>query len=293
MRDDRGWRSILGGLLYWALIGLLCLLLAGSVVQVDEAAAQNPEPLTRMVYIPYYVSQPRAKLGLSGGTTAQTAVLGGSWYYAWGPNGRSTDGVEFVPMIWGEATMTATVQTDAVWLLGFNEPDGQSLVPPERAAELWRQLEAMHPERKLASPGPSHLDPGWLKRMRTAYITEYGEPPRFDALCAHSYRATANEVIADLRIYLDWAEAWGVPEVWLTEFAVLPGWSGPGWEYELRTLLAWLEAEPRITRYSPFVGHLDVPHWTWPTSDPLLNPSLFTEAGGLVLTDVGRAYAGR
>jgi len=293
MRDRRGWQAILGGLLYWALIGLLCLLLAGSVVQVDGmAAAQNPEPLTRMVYIPYYVSQPRAKLGLSGGTTAQTAVLGGSWLYNWGSWGQSTEAVQFVPMIWGADNVGVPVPSDAVWLLGFNEPDGQSLVATQRGAELWREIERLYPDKRLASPAPSHLDPGWLKRMRLAYITRYGEPPRFDALCAHSYRDTAAGIIADVRIYLDWAEAWGVPEVWLTEFAILPGWN-PAWRYELETLLAWLEAEPRVTRYSPFIGHLDVPHWTWPTSDPLLNPSLFTEAGGLVLTDIGRAYARR
>lgn len=266
---------------------------AAAVVCVGAGRVQAEAPGMRyQVFLPQYHIAAMAKLGVSGATPEQVDALGGSWYYAWGPNGRSTDGVEFVPMIWGEANMTATVSAGA-WLMGFNEPDGQSLITPERAAELWRQLEAMHPDRKLASPGPSHLDPGWLKRMRAAYIMRYGEPPRFDALCAHSYRATANEVIADLRIYLDWAEAWGVPEVWLTEFAVLPGWSGPGWEYELRTLLAYLEAEPRITRYSPFVGYLDIPHWTWPTSDPLLDPSLFTQAGGLVLTDVGRAYARR
>jgi hypothetical protein len=268
-------------------------MLAAVLALVSALLGGGEGPLVFRLYIPQYHAQAPVKLGLSGASAEQAAAIGGNWYYNWGTYGRSTEDVEFVPMIWGEREMTATIPVGTRWLLGFNEPDGQSLVTPERAAELWRQLEATHPDRKLASPGPSHLDPGWLKRMRSAYITRYGEPPRFDALCAHSYRATAAEIMADVRIYLDWAEAWGVPEVWLTEFAILPGWSGPGWERELRTLLAWLDSEPRITRYSPFIGHLDIPHWSWPTDDPLLDPSLFTAQGGLVLTEIGRVYAGR
>lgn len=245
------------------------------------------------IYLPFYVSQPRAKLGLSGGTAAQAEALGGSWLYNWSPWGQSTEAVQFVPMIWGTATMTATVPTDAAWLMGFNEPDGQSLITPERAAELWRELERRYPGVKLASPAPSHLDPAWLVRFRNAYIGRYGAPPRLDALAFHGYFATAEELIALAEQYLAWADAWGVSEVWCTEYAFLPGWSGDAWAWETAEWLGWVARTPRLTRHSPFIGHLDIPHWSWPTSDPLLDPSLFTETGGVVLTEIGRAYAGR
>ena len=278
----RWWRVLV---LCAAVVGCCC---AGSV-QAEEAG-----PLVFRLYVPQYHIQPAPKLGVSGASTAQVEALGGSWVYWWGPTGHGTSDVEFVPMVWGPNNIGAEVPQEARWLLGFNEPDLQDDLDPRMAdgAGLWRDVERLYPDKMLVSPAPSHLDPGWLKRMRADYILRYGEPPRFDALAAHSYHGTADEIIADLRIYLDWADEWCVHQVWLTEFAILPGWN-PAWQYELEKLLRWLEAEPRITRYSPFVGYLEIPHWSWPTDDQRLNPSLFTAAGGVVLTDVGRVYADR
>jgi len=271
------------------------LVLCGLVGWFGAASvqAQNAEPVVFRLYVPQFYAAPPVKFGLSGATAEQTVAIGGNWYYNWGTQGRSTDDVEYVPMIWGAEHMGDVVPRGSRWLLGFNEPDGQSLVSPERAAELWRELERRYPGVKLAAPAPSHLDPAWLVRFRNAYIGKYGAPPRLDALAFHGYFPTAEQLIALAEQYLAWADAWGVPEVWCTEYAFLPGWSGDAWAWETAEWLGWVARTPRLTRHSPFIGHLDIPHWSWPTSDPLLDPSLFTEAGGLVLTDVGRVYAGR
>jgi hypothetical protein len=276
----RWWRVLV---LCAAVVGCCC---AGSV-QAEEAG-----PLVFRLYVPQYHAQAPVKLGLSGASAEQAAAIGGNWYYNWGTYGRNTDDVEFVPMIWGEREMTATIPVGTRWLLGFNEPDGQSLISPERAAQLWRELELRHARVKLVSPAPSHLDPNWLMRMRDAYIALYGQPPRFDAIAFHGYFATAAELIALAELYIAWAEEWGVPEVWCTEYAFLPGWNA-NWAQETRAWLAWVARTPRLTRHSPFIGYIEIPHWSWPTGDPLLDPSLFTAQGGTVLTDIGRAYAGR
>lgn len=272
----------------------ICIRLIIAIVLLTSSylpiLAQSDYPYR--VFLPQFYTTVTPKFGLSGSSALQTEAIGGSWFYYWGPQGQGTDSVEFVPMILGPSNIGDKIISNGQWLLGFNEPDlqQQADIRLEDSPYLWKQIEELYPNKKLGSPAPSHLDIQWLECMRNAYIAIYGIPPRFDALIAHSYRATADETIADLQIYIRWAKEWGVKEVWLTEFAFLPGWNS-NYKQEIEKFIKWAENEPILTRYSPFIAYIEPNHWSWPTDNPLLNLSLFTMSGGLEFTELGKLYA--
>jgi hypothetical protein len=189
--------------------------------------------------------------------TAQVAV----WSYDWGPQPECPGGI---PMIWDETQMGVD-PVDSEWLLGFNEPDlaGQANITPTLAAELWHEIEAMYPDRKLVSPAV--LSIGWLDDMWSEYDRLYGTAPRFDAVAFHIYPqrmcyqgCTVNYYLVVARdIYakqaIDWAADHGIPEVWITEFALQPIAAGEaGTIAFMEQFTAWMREEPAITRWAWF-----------------------------------------
>lgn len=246
-------------------------------------------------YVPQYAAPAPVKLGLGGGQPLQARALGGSWLYDWSSQPTGDEFTEAVPMLWGAASVGLPLGGNSRWLLGFNEPDRpeQANLTPERAAVLWRQVEERYPDRQLVSPAPSDRDIWWLARMRAAYTELYGRDPRFDALACHCYRQTAAECIMLVRQFVTWAHEWGVTGgVWVTEFAFIPAWTPAGTtaEREARQFVAYLDAEPWVTRYAPFIGWLEPGVWYWPDCNPAANPSLFRGERSLELTTAGRWY---
>lgn len=199
-------------------------------------------------------SAPKPALLLGAGDTYNRpdarALLGLGWWYNWGPNGG-------VPMIWNASQIGREITPDR-WLMGFNEPDqaGQADMTPLEGATAWRELEEAYPDRSLVSPGVSRL--GWLEEWRQAYIDTYGEPPRVDALGFHCYgafnAAAAFETCkAQTRNAVALAGRWGVDEVWLTEFAMVPCWNGMDDSIAfLRSMLDWLSTQPKVSRAAWF-----------------------------------------
>lgn len=251
---------------------------------------QVPEPRTvaaHQMYVPYVVAVPN-KLGLAGGNGAQADALGARWVYQWVPQCEAGD-VECVPMIWGRNDMTATVSSGS-WLMGFNEPDmaKQANLTPAEAAVLWREIEDRWAGKRLLAPAPSHLHPEWIEGFYAAYVTAYGRAPRLDGLAFHCYRPTAAECIEIGTRFVGLAQAWGVEEVWCTEFAFVPAYSGGDADDEAAEFVTWLEQQPMITRYAPFVAHITC-DWSWPDCRPSANPSLFAADGSL--TEIGNWYA--
>jgi hypothetical protein len=200
-------------------------------------------------------------------------------------------GVEAVPMIRDAGQMHVTLLGgDSDWIMGFNEPDlpGQANMTPDEAAVLWREIEGRWPGRRLLGPAPSHLHPEWIVQFRDAYMRRYGQAPRLDGLAFHCYYRYASQCIALGERFVRWADEWGSEEVWCTEFAFLPV-NGPDAERQARRFVAWLEGEPGVTRYAPYVVHQAVCDQFWPDCRPGADPSLLDAAGGV--TEIGRWYA--
>jgi hypothetical protein len=105
------------------------------------------------------------------------------WNYNWGREGidAQPDDIEFLPMQWGGATDSATLQqlldeqvvphisTGLVrHVLGFNQPDqaDQANMSVERAIELWPQLEALG--LPLVSPSCANPHGAWMEQYMGA-----------------------------------------------------------------------------------------------------------------------------
>jgi hypothetical protein len=159
------------------------------------------------------------------------ADVGAGWYYNWSPRPADVGGAEFVPMIWGADSVNpdqlAQARANGTTLLGFNEPDfaEQADMTPERALDLWPQLEATG--LRLGSPAPAvgGADPGgWLDRFLSG-ARQRGL--RVDFVALHWYGGDFGpDAVNQLERYLQAVhDRYGLP-VWLTEFALIR-W-GPG-----------------------------------------------------------------
>ena len=100
----------------WLRVLVCC---AAAVVCYGGGGEQAEAPGMRyQVFLPLYHIAAMPKLGLSGATAAQTVAIGGNWYYNWSTQGRSTDDVEYVPMIWGAEHMGDVVPRGSRWQIG-------------------------------------------------------------------------------------------------------------------------------------------------------------------------------
>jgi hypothetical protein len=286
-------------------LALLALLAAGCA-----KSGPGPIPSERRGQWTYFVplalgGRDMPGVGLTYRRCEDAAAVGARWQYGWTPQPAACEGVEDVPMVWGRDAVGAPVTGDSLWLMGFNEPDraNQADLSPAEAAVLWRTVETAYPDRKLVAPAPSHVDVAWLERFRAAYVLRWGQAPRLDALAAHCYRATAAECMATVGWYITQAQAWGVGEVWVTEFAFLPCWYGGGPAGEERALaeagafVTWLRAQPKVTRWAWFASRIEGTEW-WAERDPACNSALLragpTQAGlaGADLTGFGAWFKG-
>lgn len=236
-----------------------------------------------IVFLPIFVQSPPVasiKKGLantlhSGAHPEDAIAVGAAWQYFWWNQATIVDGVESVPMIDTPAAMDIPVSGNSRWLMGFNEPEiaTQANITPEFAAQLWHMIEISHADKLLVSPAPVR-DEEWLSRFRDSYHKRCGEYPRLDAMAVHCYLPGASDCIEWIMRFIDKARAWGIGQVWVTEFA----FANPN---ETEAFVQWMEAEPMIARYAIFVNRMDAGQWG--------EFALLDNAGRL--TGMGRMYA--
>ncbi|WP_285565978.1 sigma-70 family RNA polymerase sigma factor [Actinoallomurus iriomotensis] len=164
------------------------------------------------------------------GVSPALKASGACWYYDWGADstGITTPrGVEFVPMIWGADSVTATtlarVKARGRTLLGFNEPDwkGQAEMTPAQALKLWPKL--MGTGMRLGSPAVAANGDkagGWLDEFMSGAAARHY---RVDFITLHWYGTdfTTPDAVAQLRRYVRAVYARYHKPIWLTEFALI------------------------------------------------------------------------
>lgn len=223
--------------------------------------------LANIIFIPFYsYNRPIAtglppngnKLGLTGNNLTMQQTLGASWAYSWIPN-MNPDIPESVPMIAHQFTELPDISGSSVWVMGANEPDIQVVVSPADYVPMWHAIEEAYGNTHLlVSPAQSHDNLWWLPEFREKYKAAYGYYPHFDALAVHCY-GYADTCIDIVKKNIAWAKEWGTKEVWVTEFGFYHIWETsvfkyPSAEAEAKKFIAYLEAEPMVTRYAPFVS---------------------------------------
>lgn len=168
------------------------------------------------------------------GASQALADVGAAWYYDWSPttgNVAKPAGAEFVPMIWGSASVNDTdlaqAEREGTQLLAFNEPDmaGQANMSPEQALDLWPRLEETG--LRLGAPAVAYggdTAGGWLDRfMSGAAARGY----RVDFIPLHWYGGDFGPAAADqLRGYLQAVYDRYHKPIWLTEYALTDFSSG-------------------------------------------------------------------
>lgn len=268
--------------LFAALLWLLTLPPLPRVAPLEVEAPIRPQPHVYYFPIIARAGTPLAPVSQKRGvalTHSQCADEFGAWGYDY--SGRPPAcAMETVPMAW--SGLPGKLGGNSAWLMGFNEPDrpDQSNLSPERAAELWVQIETLYPDRLLVSPAPSHLDPAWIVRFREAYVQQFKRPPRLDALATHCYLPTASQCEALIQQFEVWARAWGVKQVWLTEFNCSTLGNARTEEQawaECKKLMDFMDDDDMVGRYAYFAARVYGDEiWAFPVG---FNASLLDKNG--------------
>ncbi|CAM5649136.1 glycoside hydrolase family protein [Streptomyces viridifaciens] len=205
--------------------------------------------------------------------TGALADSGVGWFFTWASDRQQIKppaGVEFVPMIWGAASVTdaqlATARKEGTTLLGFNEPDlpAQANMNVSRALDLWPRLQSTG--MSLGAPavaGGGDVAGGWLDRfMKGAASRHY----KVDFVPLHWYGSDfrADAATGQLRSYLQAVHNRYNKPIWLTEYALIDFSSGtpryPTPEQQAAFVTkstAMLQGLPFVERYAWFTLSAD------------------------------------
>ncbi|GIH14238.1 sigma-70 family RNA polymerase sigma factor [Rugosimonospora africana] len=228
------------------------------------------------------------------GVSQALAQSKASWYYTWSTthSGVTTpSGVQFVPMIWGSASVTASALSQAKnaghYLLGFNEPDrgDQANMTVAQALDLWPQL--MATGSTLGSPAVAtggDKAGGWLDQfMSGAASRGY----RVDFITLHWYGGdfVTASAVSELKSYLSAVYNRYHKPIWLTEYALINFANGTSYPSDSQQAAF-------VTASAKMLGGLSyVQRYAWfglPAADSGPSTGLFHS--GPSVTAAGRAF---
>lgn len=272
----------------------LLLLLLLNPIPATLAAIPTPTPKAKsasapreqsFVFLPLIYGSPpvpafnpKKGVALTYDFCEDVATMGATWTYDWTTTPPVCPDRERIPMIETASDWDKTLGGNSNWIMGFNEPDLRGFSPSD-AAIYWRLIEQKYPTRKLLSPAPSGSMSGlaWLVNFRNAYISFYATSPRLDGLGAHCYKWYSFQCVELIQSFIDQANAWGVPEVWVTEFSFSPTdpSSPSGALQEQQTFINWMVNDPKIKRHAWFASRINGNEpWSLPTHvTPLIDSS--------------------
>lgn len=220
--------------------------------------------------IGWYDTQANALL-----TTKNSSI---TWIYNWSPIAPKTNKiVEFIPMQWGSggiASLNSEISNGAKYLLGFNEPDGQSNLTPKQAAALWPQLEAVAKKRNflLGSPATIQRDYTWL-----ADFFHYCKGCKVDFITQHWYGTS----LEDFKSMIKTTHNKYKKPIWVTEFAMIQSSPANTLRF-LKEAIAFLDKESYVERYAWFGLIVQ--------TDAFLGNNCYLLTDDGKLTDLGKIY---
>lgn len=247
---------------------------AGSVsapVESAPASGASPSQSSSAPVSSTGGSSSGGKKGLSYNIASLTNAFSGkgiSWAYNWaaGPDGTLPSGVEFVPMLWGQQSVSAwakaaasAIASGSKHVLSFNEPDlgEQANMDPATAAKL--HIESMNPLAgqvqigSVAITNGAGTNPLMGIDYLNAWFKECGGQCKVDFVAFHWYDSASNFAYFKKHVQdvIDTAAANGVGKVWLTEF----GASGSDSDVAsfISQAVEFLDSTPAVERYAYFM----------------------------------------
>jgi hypothetical protein len=217
-------------------------------------------------WAPFNRPEPRAGVGAA--TCEQTAQVGATWTYNWGPTlSGCNNGVEAVPMIWGPGSLEAASEETMPpgdFLLVGNECDLtlQCGKTPEEMAAFWHEVQTRFPKRKLIGSNVSEIGgAAYQLAWMQAHVAIYGEKPDVYALAIHCYGPLTGKCEITIEAMIDLAAEWSVSgEIWLSEFAVpahFVAWDKARQLAESEQYLDWVDRRKKIARYAWFMYDME------------------------------------
>jgi len=212
-----------------------------------------------------------------------------SWWYNWAIKSSGVNvGIEFVPMIWNQTSVSSALPSGSKYVLGFNEPNffSQANLSAAQAASNWPALQANAASAGVAIVGPAMnfcgpaaqchgTDPYQYLKDFFAACTNC----KVDYIAVHWYNCD----LPSLRDYLEPGgnlegfEQFGKP-IWLTEFSCDGSASVAQQEAYMRAAIPYLEGNSHVFRYS------------WFSAGPIPNAQLMSSDG--TPTALGQVYIG-
>jgi hypothetical protein len=201
-----------------------------------------------------------------------------SWWYNWALNSSGINvGIEFVPMVWNQTSVSSALPSGSKYVLGFNEPNffSQANLSAAQAASYWPALQANAASAGVAIVGPAMnfcgpaaqchgTDPYQYLKDFFAACTNC----KVDYITVHWYNCD----LPSLRDYLEPGgnlegfEQFGKP-IWLTEFSCDGSASVAQQEAYMRAAIPYLEGNTHVFRYS------------WFSADPIPNAKIMNSDG--------------
>ena len=230
------------------------------------------------------------KRGIAANTAPGAAFFPAvTWWYNWAMQPSGADvGIEFVPMLWGSGSLSASVPAGSSYLLTFNEPNfhEQSNLTAQEAAGYWPMIEAKADAAGIPIVGPGMNFCGPAQNCNGTnpyqYLRDFFAACsgcQVDYVAVHWYNCD----LPSLRDYLEPGgnlegfEQFGKP-IWLTEFSCNGSASVGEQEAFMREAIPYLEANPNVFRYS------------WFSAGPIPNAILINGDGSP--TALGDVYIG-
>jgi hypothetical protein len=209
------------------------------------------------------------------------------WWYNWAIRSTGTNvGIEFVPMVWNQTSVSSALPSGSKYVLGFNEPNffAQANLSAAQAASYWPALQTNANSAGVAIVGPGMNFCGPAAQCHGTSPYQYLKD--FFAACSDcdvDYVAVHwyNCDLPSLRDYLEPGgnlegfEQFGKP-IWLTEFSCDTSASVPQQEAFMRAAIPYLESNPHVFRYS------------WFSADPIPNAKIMNSDG--TPTALGQVY---
>lgn len=220
---------------------------------------------------------------------AAISALDARWYYTWASDRRGIQSnAEFVPMIWGAASVTDAelnkAKANGTHLLGFNEPDmaGQADMTVERALDLWPRLQSTG--LRLGAPGVAFggdVAGGWLDRFMAG---AKARNLRVDFIPIHWYgQDFSAAATGHLESYLRNVHNRYKKPIWLTEYALIDWRSGRAVYPSQQQQTAFITASTKMLNGLSFVER-----YSWFTLSTKTSPTGLST--GTALTAAGNAY---